>query len=217
MSADHVVAGTGSRSLQTADRDTCARAVAAVRDHIAALIKEHGDRLVLMSGMAEGFDHLIALAALQWNVRLWAAIPNRGYGGYYWGRNSLTGTNRLAEFTSILNAAWRVTYVMEEVHRARGLYLNGVHSNFARNQFMVDTAAEILAWEPTSRGTKDCVERARAAGKPVRDLSAPADIEALIEASSLGTPDAVAMRERTTPEQARRVMERAEQIAAEEE
>lgn len=41
-------------------------------------------------------------------------------------------------------------------------------------------------------------------------------IEGLIEASSLGTPDAVAMRERTTPEQARRIVERAKKIAAEE-
>ena len=38
------------------------------------------------------------------------------------------------------------------------------------------------------------------------------DIERLIEASSLGTPDAVAMRERTTPEHARRVMARAKEI-----
>jgi hypothetical protein len=43
------------------------------------------------------------------------------------------------------------------------------------------------------------------------------DIERRIEASSLGTPDAVAMRERTTPEQARRVMARAKEIAADEE
>lgn len=35
------------------------------------------------------------------------------------------------------------------------------------------------------------------------------DFERLLEASSLGTPDAVAMRERTTPEHARRVMARA--------
>jgi hypothetical protein len=35
------------------------------------------------------------------------------------------------------------------------------------------------------------------------------DIERRIEASSLSTPDAVAMRERTTPEHARKVMARA--------
>lgn len=39
---------------------------------------------------------------------------------------------------------------------------------------------------------------------------------AAIERSSLGTPDAVAMRERTSPEQARQVMARARQIAEEE-
>lgn len=41
-------------------------------------------------------------------------------------------------------------------------------------------------------------------------------IEDLIAASSLGTPDAVAMRERTSPEHARRIVERSEEIAAEE-
>jgi hypothetical protein len=40
------------------------------------------------------------------------------------------------------------------------------------------------------------------------------DIERLIEASSLGTPDAVAMRERTSPEHARRIVARSKEIAA---
>lgn len=48
-------------------------------------------------------------------------------------------------------------------------------------------------------------------------LSGDWTLRALIEASSLGTPDAVTMRERTTPEHARRVMERAKQITEEEE
>ncbi len=41
-------------------------------------------------------------------------------------------------------------------------------------------------------------------------------ISRLIEASSLGTPDAVAMRARTTNEQARRVVQRAQELSGEE-
>lgn len=39
-------------------------------------------------------------------------------------------------------------------------------------------------------------------------------IEELIEASSLGTPDAVAMRVRTSPEVARRIVARAKELAS---
>ena len=39
-------------------------------------------------------------------------------------------------------------------------------------------------------------------------------IRDLIEASSLGTPDAKAMRERTSPEVVRRVVERAKELSA---
>lgn len=169
---DHVVASTGPRSLQTADRPTCARAVAAIQDAIAELHNQHGDRLVLMSGMAEGWDSLIAWAALRSRIRLWCAVPHRTYGAYYWGRRSLTGLNRANEYTSILNRAWRRTFVMEDTHHTGSLHLGGVHANMIRNQWMVDVAHEFLAWNAAgSRGTADCVARIQAAGKPWRDLS----------------------------------------------
>ncbi len=43
----------------------------------------------------------------------------------------------------------------------------------------------------------------------------PRTVDALIEASSLGTPDAVAMRNRTTDDEARRVVARAHEISEE--
>jgi hypothetical protein len=107
----YVVAGTGSRELQTAPIELKRRAVEIVDAHLDRLLAAHGENLIIMSGMAEGFDKLLALRALAKNIRLWCAIPNRNYGQYYWGHHSLTGQNRLDEFNSIVERAHMVTYV----------------------------------------------------------------------------------------------------------
>lgn len=171
MTGDYIVAGTGSRSLRVADRAVQVDAYNRCRAAVAALRAEHGDRLVIMSGMAEGWDELLARVALAERVRLWAAVPNRGYGTHYWGRNSLTGRDRSGEFGAILAAAWKATHVMEEIHHAKGLYLNGVHSNMVRNDWMVSVAHRFLVWEPTSRGTDHCFKALRRAGLPYAILS----------------------------------------------
>jgi hypothetical protein len=131
-----------------------------------------GGRLVVMSGCAEGWDACVAWTAIRAGIRLWAAVPNRGYGAHYWGRKSLTGRDQLPEFERILAAAWRVTYVMEEIHGTSALYLDGLHSNFVRNTFMVDKAQEFVVWDPSSRGTAHCLAEIKRAGKPFRVLSA---------------------------------------------
>lgn len=174
---DYVLAGTGSRRLQTAPLAVKRAAYDATTDRVARAAKTFGGRLVIMSGMAEGFDACLAKVALTAGIRLWCAVPNRGYGAYYWGRNSLTGRDRLGEFEAILAAAvqggGRVTYVMEDVHRTSALHLNGEHANNVRNRFMVEQANEFVAWDPRpNSGTDHCVKAARLAGVPVLDLSA---------------------------------------------
>jgi hypothetical protein len=178
--SDYVLAGTGSRRLQTAPLAVKRAAYDATTDRVARAAKTFEDRLVIMSGMAEGYDACLAKVALAAGIRLWCAVPNRGYGAWYWGRNSLTGRNRLAEFEAILAAAWRVTYVMEDVHRTSALRLNGEHANNLRNLWMVSGgrdgfpgANEFVAWDARpGSGTAHCVEAARLAGVPVLDLSA---------------------------------------------
>jgi hypothetical protein len=124
-----------------------------------------------MSGMAEGYDACLAKAALELGVRLWAAIPHQGYLDHYWGRASLTGTDRRAEAQAIVDRAKQVTYVMSDVHGTRELKLNGKHANFWRNDFMVtgglgwSGADDFLVWNPTSKGTAHCVKAIKAAGK----------------------------------------------------
>lgn len=170
---DYVVAGTGSRSLRTADRSVQVAAQSCLNARIDQLHAEHSDHLVLMSGMAEGWDELIAVTALARGIRLWAAVPNRGYGRWYWGQKSATKTNRLARFDEILSQAWRVTYVMEDVFGTSSLHLDGRHANFVRNDWMVSGrgpwagADDFLVLGPVKprSGTADCVETIKKAGK----------------------------------------------------
>lgn len=167
-----VLAGTGPRSLRAADRAIQVDAMERCETRILQRQDEHGDRLVVMSGMAEGWDELIAMTALRLGVHLWCAIPNRGYGAYYWQRQSVTGMPRLPAFGAIVGRASRVTYVLEDVYGLRGVRLpTGEHSNFVRNRFMVTGHGEFTGgddfavWGPESKGTAHCVREIKRAGK----------------------------------------------------
>jgi hypothetical protein len=171
-----IVAGTGSRGLKLASQEIKDRAVAATTASLEALKLIHGDKLRVMSGMAEGFDELIAMVAIKLEIKLIAAVPNKGYGAYYWANHSLTGTNRMGHFNGIIARADKVINVMEDVHGIqRGLYLNGRHSNFLRNDYMVAQANHFLVWDPSSSGTRDCLATIVKSGKPFEILSGDND------------------------------------------
>ena len=154
-----ILTGTGSRSLQTASNEGKNTVLATIRSHIETLRPDF-----VMSGMAEGFDKALALVALQEGIPLIAAVPNTGYGRYYWSKNSLTGTDRLAEFDKYLAGAKEVVYVCSSI------YEHGVHANFHRNQYMVDRTKEeggwFLVYDPASKGTSDCLRRIKKASLP---------------------------------------------------
>lgn len=167
----YVVAGTGPRRLQLASLPVKRAAVDAVAGRLSEVEAAVEGRLVVMSGMAEGFDACVALTTLRAGLRLWCAVPNRGYGAYYWGEHSVTGRDRRAEFDDILDRAWKVTYVMEDVHGRLGLRLDGEHANYVRNRWMVAQANEFVVWDPTTPGTEHCLAAVRAAGLPYVVLS----------------------------------------------
>ncbi|GIF17248.1 macro domain-containing protein [Actinoplanes teichomyceticus] len=165
MTGDFVLAGTGSRSLRTAPRHVQVEAMDRCMDAVARRLSKHGSRLVVMSGAAEGWDELLARVAIRLGIRLWLALPNKGYAQYYWGKASVLERNRLPEFAEIAAAAWKATYVMEQIHGTTALKVDGLHANFWRNQFMVDNADDFVVWDPASRGTAHCVAAIRKAGK----------------------------------------------------
>ena len=162
----HILAGTGSRSLETAESDIKDAVKRFVIGRLSAEKTRTNGDLMVMSGMAEGFDALLARSALALGIPLWCAIPNKGYGAYYWGRNSITGKDRLNQFHEIVSKAGKVVYVMEDIHRKRGLYLDGQHSNFVRNDYMIAIADDFLIWNPKSSGTKQCYAKILQEKKP---------------------------------------------------
>lgn len=149
-----IIAGTGSRSLRK-DEELFNKVYEEVRGRIGLEFKKP----TLMSGMAEGFDEIIAKVAMDTGCPLICAIPNDGYLRYYWEQNSVTGKDRYDEACEICEYAFStydrggyIEYVCDSV------YVNGVHANFIRNEWMVNKADLMLVYNPTSRGTKHCFE-----------------------------------------------------------
>lgn len=169
-----VIAATGSRSLATTTSEEQAR----VRDALAAEVDRvrvrYGTSLIVMSGMAEGFDEAVARAAVDADVEFWTAIPNRSYGRHYWGRQSRTGRDRTGEFTEFVERADHVTFIAEEVAGTTSLYVNGRHMNFVRNDYMVAVANAFWVYDTgRSAGTADCVRSIASAGLPYKHLGPP--------------------------------------------
>jgi hypothetical protein len=176
-----IVGGTGSRELQLADGTVKKAVYDWLVKQLTMSADKHGDKLRVMSGMAEGFDALLAYTAMQLDIPFIAAVPNEGYGRYYWGPKnnagnggSITGTDRLDVFESYLKAAELVVYVKEEVHgitdsgvfldvknktaswdRGKGL----VNANFVRNDFMAryPGVKGFFVYDENSSGTSHCV------------------------------------------------------------
>ena len=153
------IMGTGSRSMVThKDRATI---YSGLEKKILQLADKHGD-IVLISGVAEGWDEAIAKVGMRNGIPYICCVPNKGYGDYYWRRNSLLGVNRINTFNELCEKAHEVVYVCDS------LYVNGVHSNFVRNEHMVNMCDGALVYEPTSRGTAHAVKLLKEAGKPYK-------------------------------------------------
>ena len=91
-----VYAGSGSRSLKE-DPMMFDKVVIRLIEII-----EMSKPAMLITGMAEGFDEALAIAAMATNTPLKAMVPFKGYCNHYWGVKSVTGRNRLAECKEIL-------------------------------------------------------------------------------------------------------------------
>lgn len=171
-----LVCATGSRSLITKHPNYCKL----IFERTVNQLQELGATEV-MSGMAEGFDECIAKAAVRLGLPLHAVVPNYGYGRYYWGRNSLLGRDRFDLFMSYLTYASEngsVEYVIEDVHNTTGIYVGGVHSNFLRNDRMVERVAaekgKFIFFDNGSRGTRHCLEAVERAGLDAVEIPAAA-------------------------------------------
>lgn len=155
------IAGTGTRKIQTLEMWEKALIFTRIEQFLQDMIDLHGD-VGVISGMAEGFDKALAIVALHMGLPVVACVPNRGYGHHYWGLHSLTGKDMEYHFDHLLERVDEVEYA-DEFYRVRGLYKDGIHMNFWRNQRMVDRANHLLAYGTketvSDGGTADCVKR----------------------------------------------------------
>lgn len=127
-------------------------------------MRERHSNLVLISGMAEGWDEAIAKIGWRENIPYVVAIPHPTYGEYYWRDHSQTKRNRFAMYQTLLASAQEVIIV------SHTLYVDGVHANFIRNTWMVEHCNEAAVWMPHSSGTRDAVAKLNARKIPMTNF-----------------------------------------------
>ena len=142
------IMGTGSRKLVLREDR---REIYGVLEYYLKLKLEAHPDLVLISGMAEGWDECLAWIGLRNQIPYHVYIPTASYGSYYWGRNSLLGLNRMDTFNKLVEGAQEVHYI------CNSLYVDGVHANFVRNDAMVEAADYAVVYDARSRGTSHAV------------------------------------------------------------
>ena len=111
--------------------------------------------IVFISGMARGWDEIVALYAMQKKYELILAIPNR----VSWHMNRWSKKRSQAIFYKKI-----LEYEKSNAVEVRKNYKNHQFSNgfFARNQYIVDHSDILIAFKGyESPGTNDCIKRAK--------------------------------------------------------
>jgi len=152
------ICGTGSRDLVIAEPELRKD----VYDWVWSWLDELAstDDVVVISGMAEGFDECLAVCASRMGLRWEAALPNPTFGSHYWGKVSKTGRDRSAAFAALVGSAAERHVISRSVY----VYLpdgRRVHSNFARNSWMLERSQVVLAYPTGSAGTRHGLSEAR--------------------------------------------------------
>lgn len=155
----YYVMGTGSRSMVTAEN--ASEIYKVLREKIFEIREAHPD-LVLISGMAEGWDEAIAKIGLRDEIPYHAYLPNPTYGSYYWGQHSKLGVDRKETFDTLLNGAQEVIVSCDAIYTPEK-----EHSNFLRNREMIAASDLALVYDAGSSGTRHAVMHLKAAGVPM--------------------------------------------------
>ena len=113
----------------------------------------------VISGMARGLDEVVALMAIQNNLKLILAIPNSI--GWHKNRGLSRGVRAQA-----VHYDYILGYDKLEIYEIKKDYGTGhPFANFARNQFMVDIANGVFSYKKyESTGTDHCIKAAEKRG-----------------------------------------------------
>jgi len=147
-----VIAGTGTRQLIKESQPYRHKVLNYLVELLNGAKKKHGaENVVVISGMAEGFDEALARAAVIAGVPFVAALPNSSYIQYYWSaEHGQTGVSRIQQGMELLGKAAKVVNVCN---------FKGAKANYIRNEWMADRASIVWVYNPNnSSGTKHCVE-----------------------------------------------------------
>jgi hypothetical protein len=156
-----IVSGTGTRKVHTLPEHSRESLITLVQQELTALQPSH-----VLSGGAQGFDTILAVAAYRLGIPYRLLLPNPGYVDYYWNRKSLTGSDDTPFYHWLATNAESVAYDSMQLYVVR----DGVriHSNFARNQGLVDNSDHMIVLKVADRitgGTTDCWKRIHAANR----------------------------------------------------
>ncbi len=172
------IMGTGSRSAITSKSPTPKEIYRELEDYVCSIAARAN--IVLISGMAEGWDEMIAAVGYRNDLPYICVLPTKDYTNYYWAR-SLTGEDRRSVAKMYMDAALDVVFLEDTygapyyLRRGPGVNIPGpnyniegtwIHANMLRNQLMVDICDGALVFEAGSAGTKDAVARLKKAKKP---------------------------------------------------
>jgi len=152
-SAEMIIAGTGHRpdKLGGYGPAVASRLLDLAR---AALMQYRPDKVI--SGMALGWDTALALAAIELDIPLIAAVPFEGHERKW-------RPEQKGQYWLILARAAEVVIVSPGGYEAWKMQ--------ARNEWMVDHATGVLAlWNGGPGGTGNCVEYARASQVEIVNL-----------------------------------------------
>jgi hypothetical protein len=136
----NIIAATGAReffSLPQAED-----ALAELREFIAV----NNNALWLVGG-AEGWDFAVMREVAKAGQKFTLCLPNDGYLGYYLPK--WTVREHAAVFESLASQAHKVVTVADKLYEPSRDPRDGgrsVHSNFLRNQYMVDYADHIVSF-----------------------------------------------------------------------
>lgn len=104
----------------------------------------------VISGMAQGWDHAVAVAALRADIPLTAAVP-------FIGQEKMWPAEAQKRYNLVLGKASKVVIVSEGGFSSAKMMI--------RNEWMVDRCEKLIAlWDGTHGGTSNCVRYAQRKG-----------------------------------------------------
>ncbi len=171
------IAGTGTRDI-VRSKEAMDWMINNLTETLVKGKEKLGDELSVISGMAEGFDEALAIAAIKAKVPFHAYIPGHGFASHFWGESSTTGRDRLQMFERILSEAAEVHYTVGPGESLYQFDIRGgrrEHINFIRNYDMVDACDKLWVY-PTrldgkpSGGTAHAYRYAKKIGCPYHIL-----------------------------------------------